>query len=139
MRNQMRIWGIPVDIVDRKKALDISKELINREGLDMIVTPNSEIIMNVRMIGISYDPKINSFLNSIGLKALSTTIDFNSEYFIEEYHRVVDPSYESTCARVRERVAGMVKSLGTNEEMIKKIMEGHSTNEKSNENMGNSR
>lgn len=95
-------------------------------------------IMNIRMIGISYDPKINSFLNSIGLKALSTTIDFNSEYFIEEYHRVVDPSYDGTCVRVRERVAGMVQSLGTNEEMIKKIMEGHSTSERSNENMGNS-
>jgi len=46
VRDQMRIWGIPIDIVDRKKALDVSKDLINREGLDMIVTPNSEIIMN---------------------------------------------------------------------------------------------
>lgn len=42
----MRIWGIPIDMVDRKSALDIFKELINRDGTDMIVTPNSEIIMN---------------------------------------------------------------------------------------------
>lgn len=45
-------------------------------------------IMGVSMIGISYDPKINAFLNSIGLKALSTTIDFRSNYFLEEYQRV---------------------------------------------------
>ena len=42
----MKIWGIPIDMVDRKSALDIFKELINRDGTDMIVTPNSEIIMN---------------------------------------------------------------------------------------------
>lgn len=93
-------------------------------------------IMKVRMIGISYDPKINSFLNSIGLKALSTTIDFNSEYFMEEYHRVIDPDYDSTCQRVQEKVDEMVKSLGTNEEMIRKIMEGHVVSERKNENMG---
>lgn len=81
-------------------------------------------IMKVRMIGISYDPKINSFLNSIGLKALSTTIDFNSEYFMEEYRRITSPAYDAVFLRVQEKVDEIVKSLGTNEEMIKKIMEG---------------
>jgi len=41
----MVIWGIPIDMVDRKEAVDIFKELINRDGTDMIVTPNSEIVM----------------------------------------------------------------------------------------------
>ncbi len=42
----MVIWGIPIDMVDRKEAMDIFKELISRDGTDMIVTPNSEIVMS---------------------------------------------------------------------------------------------
>lgn len=80
-------------------------------------------IMDVKMIGISYDPKINAFLNSIGLKALSTTIDFRSQFFMEEYQRVFDVNSGENEKGVEIKVAKMVDSLNTNEEMIKRILE----------------
>lgn len=78
-------------------------------------------IMGIKMIGISYDPKINAFLNSIGLKALSTTIDFRARFFIEEYQRIWDE--EEIGKLVQEKVVLMVDSLATNEEMIKRILD----------------
>lgn len=80
-------------------------------------------IMGIEMIGISYDPKINAFLNSIGLKALSTTIDFRSRFFIEEYQRICDLREEGTGNHLEEKVQIMVDSLATNEEMIKRILD----------------
>lgn len=80
-------------------------------------------IMGVRMIGISYDPKINAFLSSIGLKALSTTIDFRSRFFLEEYQRIWNGRNENNGQQLEEKVAIMVESLATNEEMIKRILD----------------
>ena len=37
------------------------------------------------MIGISYDPKVNSFLHSVGMKAMCSIYDFKNEFFIEEF------------------------------------------------------
>ena len=80
-------------------------------------------IMGIKIIGISYDPKINAFLNSIGLKALSTTIDFRSRFFLEEYRRVWAENGEECGKQVEEKVQAMVNSLATNEEMIKRILD----------------
>lgn len=80
-------------------------------------------IMGVKIIGISYDPKINAFLNSIGLKALSTTIDFKAQFFLEEYKRIWDIKASETEKEVGLRVGKMVESLATNEEMIKRILD----------------
>lgn len=41
-----RILGIPVDMVDRQEAMGIFQELMETEGCSLIVTPNSEIIVN---------------------------------------------------------------------------------------------
>ena len=77
-------------------------------------------IMGVPMIGISYDPKINSFLHSVGLRAMCSIYDFNSEYFMEEFARTVEQK-EIQKAKVGERVKVLRESLDTNEEMIAKL------------------
>ena len=45
-REKIHIWDIPVDKVDRAKAMAIFDELMEKPGCSMIVTPNSEIIVN---------------------------------------------------------------------------------------------
>ncbi|MBR5228384.1 MAG: polysaccharide pyruvyl transferase CsaB [Firmicutes bacterium] len=79
-------------------------------------------IMDVPMIGISYDPKINSFLRSIGMRAVSSVYDFNAPYFMEEFDRTLETRDEIR-AKVRERLVGLTKALDNNEELIKNIME----------------
>jgi len=44
-RNKLNILGVAVDKVDRKGAMAAYKELLTREGCDLIVTPNSEIVV----------------------------------------------------------------------------------------------
>ena len=43
---RIRILDVPVDMVDYESALARLKELMEKEGCDMIVTPNSEIVVN---------------------------------------------------------------------------------------------
>ncbi|QAT42577.1 polysaccharide pyruvyl transferase CsaB [Aminipila luticellarii] len=79
-------------------------------------------IMNVPMIGISYDPKINSFMKSIGMKAMCSIYDFNNQDFMEEFNKTIQHR-EVIKNRVQEKLVHLTKALDTNEEMIKKIME----------------
>ncbi len=79
-------------------------------------------IMDVPMIGISYDPKVNSFLKSIGMRAVSSVYDFNNIYFMEEFDRTLQHSDELR-AKVQERLIDLTKALDNNEELIKNIME----------------
>lgn len=79
-------------------------------------------IMDVPMIGISYDPKVNSFLHSVGMKAMCSIYDFKNEFFIEEYDKVMAKRDKMT-AMVRANVDVLIERLDTNEEMIKEIME----------------
>ncbi len=46
MDKRKKILGIDVDIINKDEALEVFKELMEKEGFDMIVTPNSEIIEN---------------------------------------------------------------------------------------------
>lgn len=46
MDKRKKILGIDVDIINKYEALEVFKELMEKEGFDMIVTPNSEIIEN---------------------------------------------------------------------------------------------
>ena len=41
-----RILGVPVDLVDEQEAMSIYRELMQTERCSLIVTPNSEIIVN---------------------------------------------------------------------------------------------
>lgn len=79
-------------------------------------------IMNVPMIGISYDPKINSFMKSIGMKAMCSIYDFNNQDFIDEFNKTMEHR-EVLKNRVQEKLISLTKALDTNEEMIKRIME----------------
>lgn len=80
-------------------------------------------IMGVKMIGISYDPKVNRFLSSIGLKAHSSTIDFHNEFFVEEVESLLKPSYEEVQEKVSKKVEKLVESLSVNEALIIEILE----------------
>jgi len=44
----------------------------------------------VPMIGLSYDPKIDQFLNRLGLKAIGTTDSLNAEAFVAEAELLLD-------------------------------------------------
>lgn len=45
-REKLYIWEIPIDKVDGARAMDIFDELMAKPGCSMVVTPNSEIVMN---------------------------------------------------------------------------------------------
>lgn len=79
-------------------------------------------VMEVPMIGVSYDPKVDSFLASIGRPTLCAAEDFTCQAF--------QAAFRDTLARreeIREttalHVADLVKKLDRNEELIRSIME----------------
>jgi polysaccharide pyruvyl transferase CsaB len=78
-------------------------------------------IMNVSMIAVSYDPKINSFMKSIGMKALCSIYDFNNEFFMEEFERVKQNG-EKIKEKVRINIKELIIKLESNEQMIKELM-----------------
>lgn len=78
-------------------------------------------IMGVPMIAISYDPKINSFMHSMDMKAMCSMYDFKNDFFIEEFEKTI-----ANAAMIKQNVAQKIETLiiklATNEEMIRKIM-----------------
>lgn len=46
MRKRLYIWGIPIDQVNMEQAKVRLQGIMDQDGLDIIVTPNPEIIMN---------------------------------------------------------------------------------------------
>ncbi len=74
------------------------------------------------MIGISYDPKINSFMYSIGMKAMCSIYDFKNEFFMEEFDKTLT-NREKIREMVQAHVEELIRSLDTNEAMIREIME----------------
>ena len=78
-------------------------------------------IMDVPMIAVSYDPKINSFMHSIDMKAMCTVYDFKNEFFIEEFDKTVA---RADCIRekVRKRIDILIKKLDKNEELIQELI-----------------
>jgi polysaccharide pyruvyl transferase CsaB len=78
-------------------------------------------VMDVPMIAVSYDPKINSFMHSLGMKAMSAVGDFKSDYFMEEFEKTVRDS-DAVRRNIGERVAVLVKKLDINEKMIDALM-----------------
>ena len=79
-------------------------------------------IMGVPMIGISYDPKINSFLKSVGMRAACSVYDFQSDFFMEEFDKAWQKR-DKQMEMVASNVERLIANLNTNEEMIKAIME----------------
>lgn len=78
-------------------------------------------IMDVPMIAVSYDPKINSFMHSIDMKALCSVYDFKNDFFIEEFDKTVARA-DSIRVKVRNRIDVLIQKLDTNEELIRALM-----------------
>lgn len=78
-------------------------------------------IMDVPMIAVSYDPKINAFMHSVDMKAMCSILDFNNEFFMEEFDKTLKNS-DKLKRKVRKKVDYLISLLDTNEEMIKKIL-----------------
>ncbi|MCI8420382.1 MAG: polysaccharide pyruvyl transferase CsaB [Oscillospiraceae bacterium] len=80
-------------------------------------------VMGVPMLGISYDPKVDSFLSSIGQPTLCPVEEFTCEKFQAAFRALL-----ADRETVREGVAGhleqLVRSLDRNEELIREILEG---------------
>ncbi|MDD2218010.1 MAG: WecB/TagA/CpsF family glycosyltransferase [Eubacteriales bacterium] len=56
------ILGIPVDMVTKEEAFEIFTELMTRPGFDIIVTPNSEIVVNA-----TEDDELAAIIKTAGL------------------------------------------------------------------------
>lgn len=59
---RIKILDVPVDMVNNKQAMEIFKVLMETPGCDLIVTPNSEIIMNA-----TRDEELKSLIEQSGL------------------------------------------------------------------------
>lgn len=57
-----RILDVPVDMVDKNETMDIFKKLMSEETCSMIVTPNSEIIVNA-----AKDPELKRVIEEADL------------------------------------------------------------------------
>ncbi len=78
-------------------------------------------IMAVPMIAISYDPKINSFMHSMDMKAMCSMYDFQNDFFIEEFDKTVVCT-EAIKEKVRNRIEDLIEKLNMNEELIQKLI-----------------
>lgn len=79
-------------------------------------------IMDIPMIAISYDPKINSFMHSLGMKALCSIYDFQSEFLEEEFEYVIKNS-EGIREKIKNHIDILIKKLDQNEELIHELLE----------------
>ena len=61
-KNRVKIFGVPVDMVDRETAFAVFREIFSRPGCSMIVTPNSEIVQNA-----SKDEELKALISSADL------------------------------------------------------------------------
>lgn len=78
-------------------------------------------IMDVPMIAISYDPKINSFMHSIDMKAMCSILDFKNDFFIEEFEKTIGHK-EEIRASIRKNIDELIVKLDKNEELIKELI-----------------
>lgn len=69
-------------------------------------------VMGVPMMGISYDPKIDAFLSSVGLKPISATGDFTASAFMASCGEAAGPADP-------EKTAELIKRLNKNDELLK--------------------
>lgn len=79
-------------------------------------------IMGVPMIGVSYDPKVDSFLSSIDQPTPFTVEDFTLEKFQAVFQQTMDRRQEIRQTTAR-RLDSLRAKLDKNEELIKAIME----------------
>lgn len=59
---RIKVLNIPIDKVDKRTAFETFKELIDKESCKLIVTPNSEIVLNA-----TKDPELKKLIEEAGL------------------------------------------------------------------------
>lgn len=59
---RIKILGVPVDMVDKDQAMDMFEEDFVKDGVTMVVTPNSEIVQNA-----SKDESLKALIGSADL------------------------------------------------------------------------
>ena len=62
MDNRVKILGVPIDMVDADSAFARFLEIMERAECEMIVTPNSEIVVNA-----GKDPELLSLIENASL------------------------------------------------------------------------
>ena len=79
-------------------------------------------IMDVPSIGISYDPKVDAFMDSIGRRCISGTDDFSLEKFREAYGETMERR-EEILQTTAEKTAELKARLEAYDERIKAVMD----------------
>ncbi len=107
----------------------LSEEMLSIIGsMDMLVGVRLHsliyaAVMDVPMLGISYDPKIDSFLASIDRPTLSNVEDFTLEKFQEAFRDTLAHRNEIRAATAAH-LSELITKLDRNEELIGEIMIG---------------
>ena len=79
-------------------------------------------VMGVPMIGVSYDPKVDSFLSSIQRPTHFTVEDFTLEGFQAAFRETME-NREAICETTARRLEELISKLDQNEDLIRGIME----------------
>ena len=79
-------------------------------------------VMGVPMIGVSYDPKVDSFLASIERPTHFTVENFTLEGFQSAFAETIRDR-EKICDTTARCLEGLVSKLDLNEELIQMLME----------------
>ena len=85
-------------------------------------------VMGVTMIGISYDPKVDSFLASIDRPTLCRVEEFTLEKFQEAFQDTMSHR-EAIRGTAEARLDIPIEKLGKTEELIRVILERKKGNE----------
>ena len=113
-----------VTLIRRKCLTDEMLSVIGNMDMLVGIRLHSLIhaaIMDVPMIGISYDPKVNAFLKSMDLKALCSVYDFKGEYLVEEVEKVWR-NRTAQLTKVKRNKAVLINKLNYNEVLIGKLL-----------------
>ena len=81
-------------------------------------------VSGVPMLGISYDPKIDAFLESISRTCISNVEEFSLEKFVPAVEQVLE-NQEETLARTNDRVEALRQRLELNEQMVLALTQEH--------------
>lgn len=79
-------------------------------------------VAEVPLIGISYDPKIDYFLETLGLEAVCTVKDFNSDKIKMALDQLMD-NHDSAKTYLREHVNELQLKFKTNEAILGDLMQ----------------
>ncbi len=106
----------------------LSEDLLSAVGnLDILVGVRLHsliyaAVMGVPMLGISYDPKIDSFLGALGLSPVSDVEHFTPELFAEKFDQLL-----AVRGQVQEQISANVQQvkqgLNVNEALIAALLE----------------